>query len=110
MKDMKPWYNGFRGTVTFNKEENKCEVMGVIQSTGDNKATITELPIRKWTQDYREFLEEQLPKGEKKKDSVKLLDEYAEYHTEKSVHFELQLSAEGAKAAEQGTLEKAFKL
>mmetsp|Transcript_34834 Transcript_34834/g.78540 ORF Transcript_34834/g.78540 Transcript_34834/m.78540 type:complete len:1274 (-) Transcript_34834:278-4099(-) len=114
MQDMTPWYSGFKGSVIWNKEEGKCEVTGVIEARpGEAKATITELPIRKWTQDYREFLEENLPKGDKKKDGTKLLDEYMEYHTEKNVNFELLLSAEGVRVAEQKkseALERAFKL
>merc|ERR1712194_31114 len=86
MKEMLPWYAGFMGTVTKSKEEGRCEVMGCIESTNDTTAVITELPVKKWTQDYREFLEENLPKGEKKKEGPKLLEEYSEHHTEKSVH------------------------
>lgn len=108
MKEMLPWYAGFTGTVTKSKEEGRCEVMGCIESTSDTTATITELPVKKWTQDYREFLEENLPKGEKKKEGPKLLEEYTEHHTEKSVHFELILSPYGVENA--WNLEQAFKL
>lgn len=110
LEEMLPWYEGFKGEISKTKEEGKCEVTGIAQYLGDGRATITELPIKKWTQDYREFLEENLPKGEKKKDGIKLLEDYQEYHTDQTVHFELQLSTEGIRIAEQGQLEKAFKL
>lgn len=109
LKEMLPWFAGFTGFISKSREEGKCEVCGLGQYLGDGKAVITELPVRKWTQDYREFLEENLPKGEKKKD-VKLLEDYTEHHTEKSVHFELVLSPEGVAQAEKDHIEKAFKL
>lgn len=49
---------------------------------------ITELPIRKWTQDYKEYLESLIKpedKGQKP-----LLSDYKEFHTGANVHFELQ--------------------
>eukprot|EP00435_Cladocopium_sp_Y103_P008228 s2321_g2.t1 len=90
---------GFRGRIVKSKEEGKFEVAGIISHLGDNKAEITELPVKRWTQDYREFLEEHLPKGERKKEGNKLLEDYQEYHSEKTVHFELSLSAEGNDSA-----------
>jgi len=109
MYEMLPWFAGFKGSITKNdKEEGKCEVTGIITAHGDAKATITELPVKRWTQDYREFLEENLPKGDRKKDGKALLEDYAEHHTEKTVHFELKLAPEGQR--QMDSLEKAFKL
>jgi len=54
---------------------------------------VTELPIRKWTQDYKEYLEG-LIKPEDKAQKAVLVD-YKELHTGANVHFELQ-TAEGA--------------
>jgi len=78
--------------------------------TGKNKATISELPIKKWTQDYREFLETSMSTGTKKGDKDKLLEDYTEHHTEKVVHFDLVLNNEyeGDKGLDR--LEKALKL
>lgn len=65
---MDPWYNNFKGTIqrTAMKETGiTYTVTGIIEvvdesSTEDNNEDvtlrITELPIRKWTQDYKEFL------------------------------------------------------
>lgn len=49
---------------------------------------VTELPIRKWTQDYKEYLES-LIKPEDKGQKA-LLSDYKEFHTGANVHFELQ--------------------
>eukprot|EP00928_Gymnodinium_smaydae_P069983 TRINITY_DN53940_c0_g1_i1.p1 TRINITY_DN53940_c0_g1~~TRINITY_DN53940_c0_g1_i1.p1 ORF type:complete len:1309 (-),score=272.18 TRINITY_DN53940_c0_g1_i1:634-4497(-) len=109
LEKMAPWYHGFKGSIEEAREDGKYEVCGLAEYHGENKAEITELPIKKWTQDYREFLEECLPKGAKKEGS-KFLEEFTEHHTEKNIHFELSLSADGVKAAEAGNLEKILKL
>merc|ERR1719343_983559 len=107
MKDMNPWYAGFRGCICQSKEEGKADVSGIIEMTGERTACITELPIRKWTQDYREFLEDLLPKNDRKRDGGKVLDEYSEHHTENTVHFELNLAQHvHVDAGRVGTLER----
>jgi len=111
MKEMAPFYAGFTGTIVPSKEEGKYEVSGVIEKVGEAEAVISELPVKKWTQDYREFLEENLPKGEKKKDGSKLLEDFVENHTEKNVQLELSLSPEGAKLLNKpDSMRTAFKL
>lgn len=115
MMELLPWYAGFTGEILpSQKEEGKCEVRGIIKAMddGSDRAIVTELPVKRWTQDYREFLEDQLPQGQsKRQDSSKLIEDYQEFHTEKTVHFELQLSQEGQGAASSPiSLEKAFKL
>lgn len=109
LEKMTPWFAGFKGGIEYSREEGKVEVTGRIHAhEGDStRATITELPIRKWTQDYREFLEENLPRGQARGDKAKLLEDFEEHHTEKSIHFELRLSAAGAACRD---LEKTFKL
>ena len=67
-----------------------------------------ELPIRKWTQDYKEYLEG-LIKPEDKAQKAALVD-YKELHTGANVHFELQ-TAEGAVLETEGPqLAARFKL
>jgi len=68
------------------------------------------LPVRKWTQDYREFLEENLPRGEKKKDGVKLFEDFSEFHTEKTIHFEVVLGPQGLERTKQSQLESMLRL
>ena len=51
---------------------------------------VTELPVRKWTQDYKEFLEGLIkPEGDKAGPPV--LADYREHHSDADVHFSLQL-------------------
>eukprot|EP00929_Paragymnodinium_shiwhaense_P044864 TRINITY_DN22_c0_g1_i1.p1 TRINITY_DN22_c0_g1~~TRINITY_DN22_c0_g1_i1.p1 ORF type:complete len:1434 (-),score=498.53 TRINITY_DN22_c0_g1_i1:234-4535(-) len=119
MQEMLPWYKGFKGTITPNaKEAGKFEVVGCIEKTSDTTLSITELPIRNWTQNYKEFLEELLPaegKNSKKQDDGEgggshLIEDYKEHHTENTVHFDVTLTAAKMKQVEQQGLEKAFKL
>lgn len=60
MEPMHPWYRGFRGTIekTASKEAGVTyTVTGIIEEVNETTLRIKELPIRRWTQDYREFLE-----------------------------------------------------
>ena len=54
-KQMSPWYRGFRGTIEL-ESEGRYLTTGVYNVSG-NTIQITELPIGKWTQVYKEFLE-----------------------------------------------------
>lgn len=112
MADMLPWYKGFQGTIMPNeKESEQYDVIGSIQKTSDTTLTITELPIRKWTQNYKEFLEELMPQeGKKAEECDSTITDYKEYHTENTVHFELTLTPAKMKEVEKAGLEKTFKL
>ena len=56
-KRMAPWYRGFCGTTTYNSEKNSYTFSGEYKVTGADRLEISELPIRKWTRDYKNFLE-----------------------------------------------------
>merc|ERR1719195_168615 len=110
---MSPWFKGFLGSVVPNpKEPGKYDVSGCIEKKDGTTLVITELPIRDWTQSYKEFLEECMPQDEKKKDEVSdsTISDFREYHTENSVHFEVMMTPEQMQQAEQNGLEKTFKL
>jgi len=70
---------------------------------------ITELPVRKWTQDYKEFLMGMLPNSDRQ---TKIqIEDMREYHTEKNVHFEIKVTGKQlATFKEQGGVENSFKL
>ncbi|GAA5946881.1 hypothetical protein JCM3775_000936 [Rhodotorula graminis] len=106
MEPMHPWYRGFTGTIEKgDKEGYKCS--GIIERTDDNTVEITELPIRTWTQSYKEMLEGWVAGTDKQAAWVK---DYKEYHTERNVHFIVTLTAEGKKAVDADGLEKVFKI
>lgn len=61
---------------------------------------ITEIPIKKWTRDYKNFLEDLALKNE-------ILD-IKEYHKENKVHFVVKMEGLGRLSDEE--IEKKFKL
>jgi DNA topoisomerase-2 len=57
LKEMKPWFNKFKGRVFKNSDDLwVTEGIWTTTSTG-NKIKITELPPGRWTQDYKEHLD-----------------------------------------------------
>eukprot|EP00933_Yihiella_yeosuensis_P069786 TRINITY_DN7678_c0_g1_i1.p1 TRINITY_DN7678_c0_g1~~TRINITY_DN7678_c0_g1_i1.p1 ORF type:complete len:756 (+),score=191.45 TRINITY_DN7678_c0_g1_i1:128-2269(+) len=114
MEQMHPWYKGFSGTILPNdREPGKYEVTGTIRKLNDTTVEITELPVKSWTQSYKEFLEELMPKETTKKgedESDHLIEEFREYHTESTVHFQVTMKADKLRQAERAGLEKTFKL
>lgn len=60
MVAMDPWYRNFKGTIekTASKEGGSSyTVTGVYEEIDETTLRITELPIRRWTEDYKQFLE-----------------------------------------------------
>lgn len=70
MVPMDPWYRGFRGTIEKVVKESCISYIlsGIIEEVNETTLRITELPIRRWTQDYKEFLESISQGNEKAKD------------------------------------------
>ena len=53
---MTPWWRGFKGEIK-PAAKHKYDVFGVVKKLNDTTVEITELPIHKWTQSYKEDLE-----------------------------------------------------
>jgi DNA topoisomerase II len=47
--------------ISSNADGVTYTVSGVIEEVGDTKLIITELPVRRWTVDYKDFLESLCP-------------------------------------------------
>jgi DNA topoisomerase-2 len=60
---MIPWYKGFKGTIIL-EAQNKYISTGVYSRINNTTIEITELPIGKWTQTYKEFLESLIESNE----------------------------------------------
>lgn len=102
---MTPWFRGFKGEVKATGPD-RFQFSGIIHQTGDTEVEITELPIRNWTQDFKDKLEE-IIKAEKVPSFIK---DYKDYNTHDSVHFIIQMDEKHMKnAVEEGLIEK-FKL
>ena len=68
---MHPWYKGYTGSIVA-QDGGRHTVTGVYRVLDDDELEITELPIGKWTRDYKTFLEELAVKEE--------VEEIREYH------------------------------
>jgi len=53
---MNPWWRGFKGEIKL-VSKNRYDIFGVIKKLNDTTVEITELPIHKWTRDYKAELE-----------------------------------------------------
>lgn len=104
-KPMIPWFRDFKGTVT-QMGPDRYKFTGIIKQTGDTEVEIMELPIRTWTQDFKDKLVD-IIKGEKITPWIK---DYDDYNTHKDVHFIIRLEEKHLKAAVEEGLEERFKL
>jgi DNA topoisomerase II len=102
---MKPWFRGFKGEVT-ETAPDRFQFSGIIHQTAPTEVEITELPIRTWTQDFKDKLED-IIKADKVPSFIK---DYKDYNTHDSVHFIIQMDEKHMNAAlSEGLIEK-FKL
>lgn len=104
-KEMTPWYRGFKGKTT-KIGEDKYKFSGLANQINDHEVEITELPVRVWTQKFKERLEEVI-KAEKAPSFIK---DYKDYNTHKDVHFVIQMEDKYMKAAIEEGFEEKFKL
>ena len=99
---MNPWYRGFTGNVELQKEANKYSFTGTYSYKLPDRLEITELPIKKWTSDFKKFLEDLALKDE--------IDEIREYHKDNTIRFKLTVPNLKQILAQEGGIEKKFKL
>ncbi|KAF2675536.1 type II DNA topoisomerase [Microthyrium microscopicum] len=105
MLPMQPWFRGFKGEVQ-DLGANKYSFSGIAEKTGSNEVEITELPIRYWTQDFKDKLED-IIKAEKVPSFIK---DYAEYNTPTTVHFVIKMDDKHMESTMSKGLEETFKL
>ncbi|CAK9226883.1 unnamed protein product [Sphagnum troendelagicum] len=111
MEPMHPWYKGFKGTIELSATKDTgltYTITGIVEQVDDTTLKISELPVRKWTQDYKEFLETMMTVSEKNKEPF--IKDFREHNTDTKVHFELLLSEENMAIALAEGLIKKFKL
>lgn len=101
-KELVPWYRGFRGSVT-QVAEGQYSAAGHVQKIGALTYVIDELPVGKWTQDYKLFLEGLVEKG--------VLRGFRENHTDSIVSFTATAASDQkAQDLEEEGLPTAFRL
>jgi DNA topoisomerase II len=91
--ELLPWWRGFRGEIDTRAGDDGYVTHGIasIEDSELNEGSgvtirIRELPIGRWTEDYKVFLQGLVNEN--------LLKSFREYHTESSVDFVLQLAPE----------------
>ncbi|KKK13485.1 DNA topoisomerase 2 [Aspergillus rambellii] len=105
IKPMQPWFRGFKGEVT-PLGPDKYKFSGIIRELSEKEVEITELPVRTWTQDFKDKLED-IIKAEKTPSFIK---DYRDYNTHTDVHFVIQMDEKNMKTAVGEGLEEKFKL
>jgi len=107
IQDLVPNYRNFKGTITPSETKQGFDVFGVLEKRSDTVVEIIELPVKKWTEDYKNFLTSLLSIEDTSKAQIQ---EFKEYHTETYVHFIVEMSEEQMRRAESEGLMKMFKL
>lgn len=105
MQQMKPWYKGFTGT-TEDIGNDRWQFTGTIRQTSDTEIEVTELPVRYWTQAFKDKLET-IIKAEKAPSFIK---DYIDYNTPDRVHFIIKMEDKHMATAVAKGLEETFKL
>ncbi|VDM37556.1 unnamed protein product [Toxocara canis] len=106
-KPLVPWFKNFRGTIE-QLDDQRFACSGEVAILGDDTIEITELPIRVWTQNYKESILEPLLEGSDKQPA--LIQDFKEYHTDATVRFVIKMNAQKLRDAEMEGLHKVFKL
>ncbi|KAK5125991.1 DNA topoisomerase 2 [Meristemomyces frigidus] len=104
MLPMTPWFRGWTGE-TEQSRDDQFKFNGTLTITGENQVEITELPVRLWTQDFKDRLED-IIKAEKVPSFIK---DYTEYNTPEKVHFIIKME-EKKMSDSEAVLADMFKL
>ncbi|CAL5213936.1 unnamed protein product [Lathyrus oleraceus] len=108
MVPMDPWYKGFRGSIEKSAKEGGYIVNGEVVEIDEQTFKITELPIRKWTQDYKQFLESITDGTPNVKDP--LIEDFRQNGDDAIIDIEIKMKAEKIATILQEGLFKKFKL
>ncbi|XP_039209913.1 DNA topoisomerase 2-alpha [Crotalus tigris] len=104
---MIPSYKNFKGTID-ELGQNHFLINGEVSVLNSTTIEISELPVRTWTQTYKEQVLEPMLIGTEKTPS--LITDYKEYHTDTTVKFIITMSEQKLVEAEAIGLHKVFKL
>ncbi|ETW07803.1 hypothetical protein, variant [Aphanomyces invadans] len=104
MKSMVPFYRGFKGEIVQKGGSDNFLVQGRYEIVDESTIVISELPVKTWTQSYKQFLETLL--------DANTIKDFKENHTDTAVLFTVVLSPESLAAIQQapGGIMKKFKL
>lgn len=104
---MLPNYKNFRGTID-QVMDNQFLNSGEVAIIDSETIEISELPVKTWTQAYKENVLEPMLNGTEK--VPPLITDYKDYHTDTTVRFVVKMAPEKLREAEAAGLHKVFKL
>jgi len=104
-----PWYKNFTGHIV-QLDNNRFVCSGEVGILSDDSLEITELPIKTWTQNYKESVIEPLLEANDNKGSEMSITDFKEYHTDVTVKFIVKMPQEKLRRAQHEGLHKVFKL
>jgi len=116
LEKMIPWFRGFKGTVDFkgiNEYGSEQYInKGTYKLLDDSTVLINELPIGKWTDDYKIFLESLLyDKSVESKSNKQCLMDFSNNSTERIVNFTLKFKRDDLNDLRKNNeIESTFKL
>ena len=103
---LEPYYKGYTGTIARRENGGVYDVKGVVEVVSGStcpRVRITELPIGRWTQNYKVFLEGLVAKGH--------VSSFRENHTDHTVLFDVKMKSSAQLDAYQSAgLHKSFHL
>jgi len=89
-KTMNPWFRSFKGSII--KTGDKTYMSKGSYNVIDNKTIeITELPIGRWTEDYKEILNKMVIERSGKNEGKGIIIDYENQSTDHSVYFKVYL-------------------
>lgn len=101
------FFTGYKGTIE-KLDRQRYSISGEMAVISNTELEITELPLRVWTQGYKESVMESLLHGSEK--IPPLITDYKEYHTDTTVRFTVTLAEDKMSQAERDGFHKVFKL
>ena len=102
LSPMVPWYRGFKGTIESTGELGKYVSTGTFKRTGNTVIEINELPIGRWTQVYKEFLDTLIEENE--------IIDFKNNSDDTSVKFTITMQKSVIDSLDQAAVIKKFKL
>ncbi|KAG0179042.1 DNA topoisomerase 2 [Apophysomyces sp. BC1034] len=104
---MKPWFRGFKGEIIPNGS-GKYTVNGIASVTDDGCIKVNELPVRLWTESFKDHLDNMRDPANKKTDIN--ISDYRNNSTDMAVEFTVELDDTNLEKAQEIGLLKALKI